>query len=235
MMKKTLLATALMAATSTAALAEITGNVAMSSDYVWRGFSQTDNQMAISGGLDYSHASGLYAGTWASNVDSEFFNGGDGHDPQIELDVYGGYGGEMGAISYDLGLIEYMYPGYDDANTLEFYVGGGYQFTDTVSGSAKYSYSSDFFGTDESAWRLEAAVDVSLPMDFGLSLGIATNDGDAFNPSDLGSDYMDYKVGLSKSVVGLDLGLTYTDTDLSSSDCGNICDGRVVFSVSKSL
>ena len=231
MMKKTMIATALMAATSTVAVAEISGNVALSSDYAWRGISQTDNQMAISGGLDYSHESGLYVGTWASNVSSEFFGGAV--DPQIELDVYGGFGGELGSgISYDLGLIEYVYPG-------ELYVGGGYKFTDTVSGSAKYSYSPDFFDTSDSAWRLEASVDISLPMDFGLSLGVAKNDGDAFSPSTLGiKSYVDYSVGLSKSLAGLDLGLTYTDTDLSNSECFgglNVCDSRVIFSVSKSL
>ena len=230
MIKKTVLATALLATTSTAALAEFSGNVAMSSDYVWRGVSQTDNQLAISGGFDYSHESGLYIGTWASNVDSEFFGGGT--DPQIELDLYGGFGGEMGAISYDLGLIEYMYPGADDNNTLELYIGGGYAFTDTVSASAKYSYSDDFFNTGESAWRLEAGLDISLPMDFGLSFGVGKNDGDAFSPSGLGDDYIDYTVGLSKSIAGVDLGLTYSDTDID--DC-NICDGRIVFSVSKSL
>ena len=89
MMKKTLIATAVMAATSTAALADITGNVAMTSDYVFRGISQTDNQMAIQGGLDYAHESGIYVGTWASNVSPDFFNGA-GNDPQIELDLYGG-------------------------------------------------------------------------------------------------------------------------------------------------
>jgi len=232
MMKKTLLATALLAATSTAALAEISGNVAMSSDYVWRGISQTDNQMAISGGFDYAHDSGLYIGTWASNIDSSAFSEED--DPQIELDVYGGYGGEMGAISYDVGLIQYRYPGADDINTLEWYLGGGYAFTDTVSGSAKYYYSSDFFDSGDSAWRLEAGVDVALPMDIGLSALVGKNDGDAFGDY----DYVDYSVGVSKSLAGVDLSLTYTDTDLSDSDCYdglNICDGRVVFSVAKSL
>jgi len=230
MMKKTLIATAVMAATSTAALADITGNVSMATDYVWRGISQTDNQMAISGGLDYSHESGIYVGTWASNIDASI--GDNGHDPQVELDLYGGYRGEAGPISYDLGLIQYTYPGFTSINTVEVYAGGGYKISDMVSASAKYSYSSDWFDTGDSAWRLEAAVDVSLPMDFGLSAGLAKNDGDAFG----NNDYMDYKVGLSKSLVGLDFGLTYTDTDLSTAECGsNICDSKVVFSVSKSL
>jgi uncharacterized protein (TIGR02001 family) len=233
MMKKTLIATTVLAATSTAAMAEISGNVALSSDYVWRGISQTDNQMAISGGFDYAHDSGLYIGTWASNVNSDFFD--NETDPQIELDIYAGYAGEFGAIGYDLGFTEYIYPGSSDINTLELYAGGSYGFTDTVSGAAKYYYSDDFFDTGDSAWRIEAGVDVGLPQDFSLSALVGKNDGEFF---DGGFDYVDYSIGVSKPFVGLDFGLTYTDTDLDDSDCqpyDNICDGRVVFSVSKSL
>ncbi len=88
MMKKTLIATAMLATTATAQ-AEISGNVSMASDYIFRGVSQTDNQMAVQGGFDYEHESGAYIGTWASNVDSNFF---DNHtDPEIELDLYAGY------------------------------------------------------------------------------------------------------------------------------------------------
>lgn len=231
MMKKTLIASALLAGSS-AAMAEISGNVALSSDYAWRGVSQTDNQMSISGGLDYSHDSGLYIGTWASNVDSQFFGGAT--DPQIELDVYGGYAGEAGPISYDLGLIEYMYPGADNWNTLELYAGGGYAFTDTVSGSAKFYYSDDFFDSGESAWRLEAGVDVSLPMDFTLSALYGHNDGDAYDLA--GTDYDDWSIGIGKSVAGVDLSLTYVDTSSDGETLfGDLADSRVIFSVSKSL
>ena len=88
MMKKTLLAAAMLA-TSSAAFAEISGNVTLASDYVFRGISQTDNQIAIQGGLDYARDNGLYVGTWASSVDPTFFD--NGRDPQIELDIYAGY------------------------------------------------------------------------------------------------------------------------------------------------
>jgi hypothetical protein len=74
MIKKTLIATALLASSS-AAMAEISANVTLASDYVFRGVSQTDNQMAIQGGFDWGHDSGFYVGTWASNVDSQFFGG----------------------------------------------------------------------------------------------------------------------------------------------------------------
>ncbi len=227
---KTLLATALLSATGIAS-AEISGNVALSSDYVWRGISQTDNQMSISGGLDYKHESGFYLGTWGGNV-----NFGPG-DPSMELDVYGGFEGEIGAIGYDLGVIGYLYPSSSDINTTEFYAGGSYAFTDTVSAGMKVSYTDDYFDTNESAYRVEGGLDIALPQDFGLSLTVATNDGDAFDPNVTGlMDYMDYSVGLSKSMWDVDFGLTFTDTDLSEAECGsNICDSRIVFSVGKSL
>lgn len=220
---KTLVAGAVLAATGTAH-AEITGNVSLASDYVWRGFSQTDNQMAISGGLDYAHESGFYLGTWGSNV-----NYGPG-DPSMELDVYAGFAGEMGAIGYDLGVVRYMYPSASDLNTNEFYIGGSFGFTDAVSANAKYYYTDDYFGADDSAWRVEGGLDIALPADFGLSLMVGQNDGDAF---DGGNDYVDYSVGLSKSMWDLDFGLTYTDSDADG--CGNLCDGRAIFSVGKSL
>ena len=61
-------------------------SVAMSSDYVWRGYSQTDSEPAISGSFDYGHASGLYAGTWASNVDFGL-TGSDGNTDQAHIEV----------------------------------------------------------------------------------------------------------------------------------------------------
>lgn len=223
---RTLLAGALVSVTGMAS-AEISGNVALSTDYVWRGISQTDNQMAISGGLDYAHGSGFYLGTWASNV-----NFGPG-DPSMEWDLYGGLAGEMGAIGYDVGLIHYRYPSADDINTTEIYIGGSYSFTDAVSAGLTYYHTNDYFGTDDSAFRIEGSLDVALPLDYGLSIGIGLNDGDAFDSS---TDYKDYSIGLSKSMWDLDFGLTYTDTDLSEAECGsNICDSRIVFSVGKSL
>ena len=65
-------------------------------------------------------------------------------------------------------------------------------------------------------------------------MSVSDDDGDGLNDT-----YTDWSIGLSKSVYGVDLGLTYTDTDFSDSDdedaLDNISDGRVVFSVSKSL
>ena len=242
-MKKTLLATAMLATTA-AAQAEISGNVTMASDYVFRGISQTSNQIAIQGGFDYEHESGLYIGTWASNVDSEFFN--TGTDPQTEVDGYVGYSGDVGnGFGYDVGYLRYQYPGASSAGTNEYHVTGSYStgsFGD-FSLTANYSPSLNFAASDESAWYWNAGYDTTLPwyeIGFSASLGYSTgdafdkNDGDGFNDS-----YTDWSIGVSKSVFGVDLGLTYTDTNFSDSDdedtYDSIADSRVVFSISKSL
>lgn len=243
MMKKTLIATALLAGSS-AAMAEISGNVALVSDYAFRGVSQTDEQIAIQGGFDYAHDSGLYVGTWASNVDSTFFGGA--RDPQIELDLYGGYAGEMAnGIGYDVGILRYQYPGGNqsgfDVNTTELYVSG------SMSGftvSLNYSDELAFIGSTESAWYLAAGYEMTLPQDFGLALHVGHSFGDAYDVgpaappgvSGLPDSYTDWSIGVSKNLAGVDLGLTYVDSDGDGSNMfGDLADSRVVFSISKSL
>jgi len=75
-----------------------------------------------------------------------------------------------------------------------------------------------------------------LPEGFGLSLHVGLNDGDAYDTSSYPTQYVDWSVGLSKSVGGVDLGLTYTDTDDDGETLfGDLAESKVVFSVSKSL
>ena len=87
----------------------LSGNVSMTSDYLFRGISQTGGDGAIQGGLDYTHASGIYLGTWGSNVgwieDYQGYASGN-----VEFDLYGGYRGGIGdtGLSYDLGIISYF-------------------------------------------------------------------------------------------------------------------------------
>ena len=85
-MKKHLLAAAIMAV-SLSAHAEISANLSGASDYRFRGISQTQLDPAVQGGIDYSHASGAYLGTWASNVSKAFYPGGTG----LVIDVFGGF------------------------------------------------------------------------------------------------------------------------------------------------
>lgn len=251
MFKKTLIASALLA-TSSAAMAEISGNVALTSDYVFRGVSQTDSQLAIQGGFDYEHESGLYVGTWASNVDSTFLGGcaaGDCDDPQIELDVYAGYGMELAnGVGLDFGVLQYIYPGGDgipapansSPDTTEFYVGASYG---DFSVQLNYADELSFIWSNESAWYLSLGYETTLVNDIGLAIHVGHSFGDAWDVSTPSASsvgfpdsYTDWSVGVSKNVAGVDLGLTYTDSNGDDSTMfGDLADSRIVFSISKSL
>ena len=106
------------ALTSGVASAEVTGNAAITNNYIWRGVTQTSDQAAGQGGVDWGHGSGLYAGTWLSNVD--FSGTGDGY----EMDLYAGFANEVGGFGYDLGILTYQYPVTPNFNFTEVYLSG---------------------------------------------------------------------------------------------------------------
>jgi uncharacterized protein (TIGR02001 family) len=237
-MKKTLttIAVATLMASSGMAMAEVefSGNVALTTDYVFRGISQTDGP-AVQGGFDMEVSNGLYAGIWASNLDF-------GDDADIEVDYYAGFGGEFAnKLGYDVGVTYYSYPSSNAADA------GDYDFTE-VYGSLSYDFgpaaatlglnhSSDYFGGSDNATYVYVGVDVPLANDFALSMQYgdqSIDDNAAFGTP----DYNDWKVGLSKSVGGFDFALDYTDTDLSDAECfggSDLCDDRFIFTISKSL
>jgi len=220
-------------AISTAA-AEVTfsGNVALTTDYVYRGVSQTDEGAAIQGGFDLEHSSGFYAGVWASNLDF-------GDDADIEIDYYAGVAGEFSnKIGWDVGVLYYSYPDSSAADT------GDYDFTE-VYGSLSYDFgpaaltgglahSSDFFGDTGDSLYATIDVDVPLPNDFALNLHYGNQDIDDLD------DYSEWSLGLSKSLGGFDFALNYHDTDIDGDDAGaaatdKLSDDRFVFTISKSL
>ena len=85
-----------------------TGNIAILSDYSDRGMSQTNQNLAVQGGIDWTHDNGAFVGLWASNVDY-----GDG---DIEQDIYGGYAGSMGNFAYDTVAYFFYYPKVEEFN-----------------------------------------------------------------------------------------------------------------------
>ena len=237
MMKKTLIAAAV-ATVSLPALAEISGNVALTTDYRFRGWSQTTSDPAVQGGFDYNHDNGFYVGTWGSNVE---FAG------SLELDYYAGFANDINdSIGYDVGVIYYDYPGGDlggvDPEFWEVY-GGLSGDLGPVSLSGTISYSDDYFGETGKAWYYDLGASYGLPYDISLNahFGYQTiDDGsikdDGFFSSDEDS-YKDWSIGVTKTMWDLDFDLSYIDTNLSDSDCfgNNVCDSTVVFSISKSL
>ena len=230
MMKKTLLAAALVTV-SLPSVAEISGNVALTTDYRFRGISQTDRDPAIQGGFDWAHDSGFYLGTWGSNVALA----GD-----LELDYYAGFANNItDNIAYDVGFSYYDYPG-DGANQeyWEIYAGLSGD-VGPVGLSGTVYYSDDFYDETGTAWYTDLGASYGLPYDISLSghFGYQTiDDGDKFG---INSDnYSDWSIGVSKSVMGVDLDLSYIDTDIDKSDCfggDKACSDTVVFTVSKSL
>ncbi len=238
MIKKTLLAAALLAG-SQAALAEISGNVTLTTDYRFRGYSQTTSDPAVQGGFDYSHESGFYAGIWGSNVE---FAG------SLELDYYAGFSGDItDGLGFDVGIIYYDYPGGDlggvDPEFTEFY-GGLSGDVGPVSLSGTISYSDDYFGESGNSFYYDLGASFGLPQDFTLSAhyGYQTiDDGEITKAGFFSSNedsYSDWSIGVSRSYMDLDFDLSYIDTDLDNDDdCfgANACEGTLVFSVSKSL
>jgi len=131
---------------------DVAWNVAVTSDYVFRGFSQTDEEPALQGGVDLTFDSGFYAGAWASNVDF-------GDDTDAEVDLYGGFRTEAGGFALDFGAIAYLYVNApdltDEYDYVEFKAAASRAVGPVTLGGAVY-YSPDFFGLDGNATYVEA-------------------------------------------------------------------------------
>jgi len=170
------------------AAADFTGNIGLSNNYMWRGVTQTDDQAAISGGLDYSHETGLYAGTWVSNTD--FGDNTAESNGSYELDLYFGYGGEAGSVAYDVGYILYMYPLDEDLDFSEIYGGidvAGFEI------DLALTIDTDAGGDDSNLYASVAyTFDLGNELNLGLLYGNYAFDDDAVE------DYSHYSISLAK-------------------------------------
>ncbi len=221
-------------------------NIGLFSEYVFRGYTQTHNDPALQGGIDYEHSSGFYLGAWMSNVSwttdggasSQFESGGT-----LEIDIYGGYAGEFGetGIGYDVGFLQYLYPGdmrrqegFGHANTLELYAGLSYKdlsvtYYEVMTESA-WTWGKNM-GVGDSA-KGTSYVSVDYDHDVGQYLGIdgltaslhygrQEFEGTANDPY----SYSDFLFGLDKEVKGFNVGYNLTSTNQSKSTWGQV-DGK---------
>jgi len=207
----------------------VSGNIALTSDYVFRGYTQTDGDPAIQGGFDVGHSSGLFAGVWGSNVESDPAAPINYDGANVELDVYLGWKGKITDSGLELTAkaLRFMYPGtdYSSNNSNEFSLNLGYDFTvATLRGSINYS--DDYFGTGK-AWYWDTAVMVPLgPVKLSLQAGRSDYE--------YGGDYTDYSMGVSGELAGFGLSLSYIGTDGVPEGCiTRTCKERAVFTVSK--
>jgi uncharacterized protein (TIGR02001 family) len=171
---KTMIAAALLGS-ATVAQAELSANVAAASNYLFRGITQTGDSAAVSGGLDYNFDSGLYLGTWMSNVD--FAN--------AEVDVYAGFAGDITEeFGYDVGTLYYYYPNGGNIDYAEVYGNLSYSL---LSGGIAYTYYGE---TDDGAFDngdvyYHAALDLPFEID-GFTSSIFAghyyfDDADSYN------------------------------------------------------
>jgi uncharacterized protein (TIGR02001 family) len=203
--------------------ASVTFNIGATSDYVYRGVSQTDEGPAIQGGVDVSSGI-LYAGLWASNVD--FYDSTD-----LEIDAYVGVKPTAGAVSFDFGALYYGYvnaPSGSDYAFWEFKAAASVPAGPFTLGVAAY-YSPEFFGGvgDSLYYEANAAVSPADKWTVTAAVGKQTlNDFSAL-------DYTTYNIGVGYAFTDKISGdLRFHDSDLG---CGTICDSRVTVSLKATL
>lgn len=241
-MQKSLLAVALLAAfgASTSALADVSANIGVASEYSYRGISQSDNKPALSGGVDYSHASGLYLGTWASTI-SWLEDGGVYTDSKVEVDLYGGYKTEiLPETTIDVGVLRYLYPGDKVAgavhpNTTEVYGALNYKMV-----GVKYSHSTtNLFGFADSEGSSYVDLYGNFDIPFGMQLNLHA--GKQLVENNNLADYVDYKIGVTKDFGFATGSLAYIKTTGDATDGAKNTpfedwfEGRVVGTLTKSF
>ncbi|MGQ0533604.1 MAG: TorF family putative porin [Caulobacteraceae bacterium] len=202
------LLTNLMLAGPAHAEGQFSGTVALTSDYVFRGVTQTSNNPAIQGSLDYSNGP-FYAGVWGSNVDF-------GADETIETDVYAGFRPSLGPVTFDFGVIGYFYPGSTDTLGEYDYVEGkaaaSFAPVDSLTLAVALYYSPEFFGETGDALYGEITGAYALSDAISVSGGYGSQDIDA------GVDYETWNLGASLTASGFKLDVRYHDTDISGAD-----------------
>jgi uncharacterized protein (TIGR02001 family) len=90
---------------TTTTQAEVSASAGVASSYLWRGQNLSNGAAVVSGSLDYGHESGAYAGAWVSSGDAAM---------GTEYDLYVGFAGEAGDLSYDVGYVGYIYPSQNE-------------------------------------------------------------------------------------------------------------------------
>lgn len=201
----------LMLAGASAAQAEspfsFSGSAAITSDYVFRGYSQTGEDPAFQAGLTASHESGFFAGVWGSNVDF-----GTGSDADVEVDLFAGYTNTVDNLTYTVTALYYTYPGASSDLEYDYFEAGldlAYS-VENITLTGKIYYSPKFFGTaGGEAWYLSPGVS------YALNDMISINGAIGFNELENGDDYKDWNAGVSLTFEPFVVDLKYIDTNVA--------------------
>lgn len=248
----------------------VSGNATVASDYRFRGVSFSDGDVAIQGGIDVNHSSGFYVGVWGSSQDEgqnsigvddgtgAIINVDSGDLGNVEIDVYGGWAGEVGGgLNLDVGLLYFYFPDATQSvfNTAPGGVGGAPILvpgsTETPSDffepyitlsktfgpleaniGANYAWSQSALGDNDSIY-IHGGVSTGIPSTpITLNANIGYTDG-SLDVSGSGS-YVDWLIGAEYAVTSnLTFGVAYTDTDAPS--INDSTDGAIVFTLGVSF
>lgn len=208
---------------------DLSANVTVTNNYIWRGLTQTENGAAVQGGIDWTRDSGFYAGIWVSNVSyapADAFN--------YENDLYAGFTGGSEKFSWDVGYLYYNYDSNAEFDFGELY--GSVSFAGVSLSANVLANTEADEGVDQDFGFGQAvylAADYGFEIAGGLELGlhIGWHDGDfseAFNGVD--GDYFDYNVSLSRS--GFAFMITDTNAKGASAEVAGLDNDEVKFVVS---
>lgn len=180
---------------------DVAFNVGVYSDYVFRGFSQTDEEAAVQGGIDLT-AGGFYAGVWASNVDF-------GDDTDAEVDFYAGYRTEVSGFALDGGVIAYSYvnaPNFADYNYTEFKLAASRAVGPATVGAAVY-YSPSYLNEETVYYELNGGFTPVDKLSLSAAVGIQTYEDS--------EEYTTWNVGATYALIdNVAIDVRYHDTDV---------------------
>ncbi len=211
----------------------ISYNFAVTTDYVFRGFSQSDQSPAIQGGVDVTYRI-FYVGAWASTIELEPVGA---FESNVEVDIYAGIKPVWGPITFDLGVIYYAYPGASslpnaDLDYVELKFGAsGSPWRDATAGITVF-YSPEYTGETGNVWTFEGTFAQALPKfrdivpTISATLGYQLGDDAAYIAAVGNGDdnYLYWNAGISLAFSErFSVDFRYWDTNISST--GNFCEG----------
>lgn len=211
----------------------VSGSATLVSDYRFRGVSLSSENVAIQGAMTVSTDIGFYAGFWGSSIET-FTNPPPALLPdeitgaEAEIDVVFGYSTSFDALSLNVGTTYFHFPGGIDVDYWEPYLNLGYG-SGPLSASVLVAYApdQDDIGGEDNIYLnggLSYALEsMPIPLSFSASLG--------YEDGAFGDDKLDWSLGVSATVYGVDLGVSYVDTDID----GDLTDATVIGSIGVSF
>ena len=211
----------------------IEGNVTLATDYSFRGWSQTQRDPAIQGGFDVSFDSGLYVGTWGSNVN--FGASDDGNVASMEWDLYIGWARDLSDdVSIDVSFIHFEYPGDRENLNYQEYA-ASLSVADFTFG---VNYSPEYLAVADATFfypyaQYSRALGENVSLDLHVGFNQADSLGEDFFGAEQGDEYVDYSASIGFPLLGATLSIGLYGTNHDDDDgCGRDCDLRPIVSLS---